>query len=53
MKNSLRLEKKVAIITGSAGGLGKTIAMTLAREGAEVAIIDINQEQIDSTVSEI
>ena len=46
MKNGLRLKEKVAIITGSAGGLGKTFALTFAREGALIVIIDINQEEI-------
>lgn len=53
MKNRLRLEEKVAVITGSAGGLGKTIALTLAGEGAAIVVIDINQEEIDRTVNEI
>jgi 3-oxoacyl-[acyl-carrier protein] reductase len=49
----MRLKEKVAIITGSAGGLGKTIALTLAGEGAFIAVIDINQEEIERTVNEI
>jgi len=53
MKNSLRLKEKVAIITGSAGGLGKTFALTFAREGALIVIIDINQEEINRTVNEV
>ena len=53
MRNGLRLKEKVAIITGSAGGLGKTFALTFAREGALIVIIDINQEEINRTVNEI
>jgi len=53
MKNGLRLKEKVAIITGSASGLGKTFALTFAREGAAIVVIDINQETIDKTVNEI
>ena len=53
MKNGLRLKEKVAIITGSAGGLGKTCAQRFAREGAAVVIIDINQEEINRAVNEI
>ena len=53
MKNKLRLAEKVAIVTGSAGGLGKTIALTFAREGAAIVIIDINQEGINKTANEI
>jgi len=53
MENKLRLKEKVTIITGSAGGLGKTCAQRLSREGASVVIIDINQEEINRTVNEI
>jgi len=53
MEKKLRLKEKVTIITGSAGGLGKTCAQRLSREGAAVVIIDINQEEIDRTVNEI
>lgn len=53
MNHNLRLKEKVAIITGSAGGLGKTIALTFAREGAAIVIIDIKQEEINTTVNEI
>jgi len=53
MKNGLRLKEKVAIITGSAGGLGKACALTFVREGAAIVIIDINQEGINKTVKEI
>ena len=53
MENKSRLKEKVAIITGSAGGLGKTCAQRFAREEAAVVIIDINQEEINRTVNEI
>ena len=38
----MRLENKVAIITGSARGLGRAIAMRFAREGAKVTVCDIH-----------
>lgn len=53
MENGLRLKEKVAVITGSAGGLGRTCALTFAREGADIVIIDINQEAINKTVKEV
>jgi NAD(P)-dependent dehydrogenase (short-subunit alcohol dehydrogenase family) len=40
-----RLENKVCIVTGSAGGIGKGIAELLAAEGAQVIIADIQEEQ--------
>ena len=39
-----RLKEKVAIITGSARGIGATTALTFAREGARVVICDVNAE---------
>ncbi len=37
----MRLDNKVAVVTGSARGLGKAIALRLAREGARVTLADI------------
>jgi 3-hydroxybutyrate dehydrogenase len=49
----MRLEDKVAIITGAASGIGKDIAIVFAREGAKVAIADLNQKAADETAREI
>jgi 3-oxoacyl-[acyl-carrier protein] reductase len=46
-------ESKVAIITGSARGIGRAIAETLARRGCDVVIADINQESAEATAKEI
>lgn len=43
------LSGKVALVTGSAGGIGKAIALKLAEEGACVVLNDINQERLDET----
>ena len=49
----MRLAGKSALITGSARGIGKAFAEAYAREGATVAIADINLEAAAKTASEI
>ncbi len=49
----MKLKGKVALVTGSAQGIGKSIAMALAKEGADVVISDINQELAQATSAEI
>ena len=49
----MRLQDKVAIITGAASGIGKEIAIVFAREGAKVAIADLNKTAADATAKEI
>lgn len=44
----MRLKDKVAIVTGAAGGLGRTFASALAREGAKIIVLDIDKP--DETV---
>ena len=43
----MKLKDKVAVVTGAASGIGKEIAATFAREGAKVAIADLNQDAAD------
>ncbi|MDA3886439.1 MAG: 3-oxoacyl-[acyl-carrier-protein] reductase [Candidatus Delongbacteria bacterium] len=47
------LQNKVAIITGSARGIGKAIAEEYAKNGAKVVISDILQELADETAKEL
>ena len=49
----MTLKGKSAIVTGAASGLGKAIAMTFAREGASVAIADLNLDAANVVVAEI
>src|SRR5689334_9366614 len=48
-----RLEGKSALITGSARGIGRTFAQAYIREGATVAIADINLERAQATATEL
>ena len=48
-----RLEGKVAIVTGSAEGIGEATAKLFAREGAKVAIADINRAKGEEVAGEI
>lgn len=49
----MKLQGKSAIITGAASGIGKEIAITYAREGAKVAIADLNLDAANATADEI
>src|SRR5712672_2605606 len=49
----MRLASKVAIITGSAGSMGRVAAETFAHEGASVVVTDINAQAGQETVKNI
>ena len=49
----MKLVDKVAIVTGAASGLGKAIAVRYAREGAKVAVADLNGQAADAVAAEI
>jgi len=47
------LAGRVALVTGAAAGIGKGIALGMARHGADVLACDINQDGLDQTVAAI
>jgi len=49
----MRLKDKVAVVTGAASGIGKEIAHAFAREGAKIAIADLNQQGADAAAAEL
>ncbi|MCK1992100.1 SDR family oxidoreductase [Peribacillus muralis] len=49
----MKLQDKVAVVTGAASGMGKQIAILYAGEGAKVVVSDVNLDGANETVEEI
>ena len=49
----LKLEGKVAIVTGAGNGIGRGIALGLAAEGATVVAADLNAKDVEQVAAEI
>jgi len=48
-----RFDSKVAIVTGAGRGMGRAVALRLAREGARVVVAEVNQEHGSEVAAEI
>ena len=44
---------KVALVTGAAQGIGKAIALRLAKDGADIMLVDLHQEKLDAAAAEV
>ena len=49
----MQLQGQMALITGAGRGIGKAIALRFAREGADIAVVDLNSEWAQATGEEI
>src|ERR1700679_3906706 len=48
-----RVAGKVAIVTGAGSGIGRASAIRLAEEGAQLALTDVNAEELDATAAAV
>ena len=46
---SKRFESKVVLITGAGSGLGQSAALEIAKEGAKLSLVDLNQPSLEET----
>ena len=49
----MKLDKKVALVTGSGRGIGKAVAIMLAKEGADIVVNDMDSDSAAKTAQEI
>jgi NAD(P)-dependent dehydrogenase (short-subunit alcohol dehydrogenase family) len=49
----MRLKDKVAIVTGVASSIGRSVAQVFAREGCHLALVDVNETGLNKTLASL
>ena len=49
----MRIQGKIALVTGAGQGIGRAIALRLAKNGADVAIVDLNEDKMNAVAEEV
>lgn len=49
----MRINGKVALVTGAGQGIGRGIALRLAEDGADIAVVDLNEEKMNAVADEV
>ncbi len=49
----MRLSNRTTVVTGAASGIGRVIAVTLARRGCHLALVDLNRQGLQETRSRL
>lgn len=49
----MSINGKVALVTGAGQGIGRAIALRLAHDGADIAIVDLNEDKTKSVADEV
>jgi meso-butanediol dehydrogenase/(S,S)-butanediol dehydrogenase/diacetyl reductase len=49
----MSIEGKVAVVAGAGQGIGRAIALRLARDGADIAVVDVNPEKMEAVAQEV